>query len=78
MKTALHSRNKNIRDLFRATPVNRSAEIERAELNEWSKLEALIDAGHKHFWSQRTQGKPPKVSKTRFMCFDTLDAASLS
>ena len=73
MKTALHTRNQNRRDLFRAIPVNRTAELERKEKAEWAEIEDLVNRGHKHFWSKRTQGKPPKVSKTRFLCFDTLD-----
>ena len=73
MKTALHTRNKNRRDLFRAIPVSKTAELERKEKQEWQEIEDMIAKGHKHFWSKRTQGKPPKVSKTRFMCFDTLD-----
>lgn len=73
MKTALHTRNKNRRDLFRAIPVDNTAEIERKEKQEWKKIEDLIARGHKHFWSKRTQGKAPKVSKTRYMCFDILD-----
>lgn len=73
MQTSLHARNKNRRDLFRAIPVNRTAELERKEKEEWAEIEELVNKGHKHFWSKRTQGKPPKVSKTRFLCFDTLD-----
>jgi hypothetical protein len=73
MKTALHTRNKNRRDLFRAVPVNRTAELEKKEKKEWEELKELIAKGHKHFWQKRTQGKPPKVSKTRFNCFDILD-----
>ena len=73
MKTALHAQKKDTRNLFRAIPVNNEAELERKEKEEWQELEQLVAKGHKHFWSKRTQGKPPKVSKTRFNCFDTLD-----
>jgi hypothetical protein len=77
MKTPLHTRNKNRRNLFRAVPINNEAKLEKQEREEWDALAALVDQGHKHFWSKRTQGKPPHVSKTRLMAFDTLDPSKI-
>lgn len=70
--TSLHTRTKGFQDLYRANPVNRTAEIEKREKEQWSETKKLIDEGHKNFWKQRTQGKPPRVSKTRFGDFDIL------
>ena len=72
MQTSLHTRAKGFYDLYRATPVNREAERERQETKYWNETKKLINEGYNTFWKARTKGKPPRVSKTRFLDFDTM------
>lgn len=71
MQTPLHTRNKNVRDLYRAVPVDRKAEIQKANKKAEKKLIKDIDAAHKAFWKRRGFNKPPRVGKKVAFDFDT-------
>jgi len=56
--TAIHTRNKNIRNLFRAEPIKNKNTQDNYSLV--SRRE--IDKGWKSFWLNRGITKPPRVS----------------
>ena len=78
MKTSLHTRNKDIRNLHRAVPVSRAKELHRAEKKALKELKTLVSEGHLSFWKNRGYNKPPRVSKERLWDFDTPNYMSLT
>jgi hypothetical protein len=78
MKTALHSRNRNIRDLFRAVPVCRDRELRLAEEHAEKELIESIKTAHRAFWKARGHNKPPRVSKITLHDFDIPNQAWVS
>ena len=78
MKTALHSRNRNVRDLYRAVPVSRERELRLAEAEAEQELIDAVDRAHKTFWAKRGHSKPPRVSKVSLYDFDVPNQAWVS
>ena len=78
MKTALHSRNRNVRDLYRAVPVSRERELSLAEAEAEQELIDAVDRAHKTFWAKRGHSKPPRVSKVSLYDFDVPNQAWVS
>ncbi len=78
MKTALHSRNRNVRDLYRAVPVSRERELRLAEAEAEQELIDAVAQAHKTFWAKRGYNKPPRVSKVTLYDFDVPNQAWVS
>jgi hypothetical protein len=78
MKTALHSRNRNVRDLYRAVPVSRDRELRLAEELAEQELIAAVARAYKTFWAKRGYNKPPRVSKVTLYDFDVPNQAWVS
>lgn len=66
--TAIHTKNKNTRNLFRAVP----AKAKHDSVHDYTSLEGrkLIDNGWKNFWKKRGFDKPPRVSNQHLGEFD--------
>jgi hypothetical protein len=78
MKTALHSRNRNVRDLYRAVPVSRERELRLAEAEAEQELIDAVARAYKTFWAKRGYNKPPRVSKVTLYDFDVPNQAWVS
>ncbi len=78
MKTALHSRNRNVRDLYRAVPVSRERELRLAEERAEQELIDAVARAYKTFWAKRGYNKPPRVSKVTLYDFDVPNQAWVS
>jgi hypothetical protein len=78
MKTALHSRNRNVRDLYRAVPVSRDRELRLAEERAEQELIDAVARAYKTFWAKRGYNKPPRVSKVTLYDFDVPNQAWVS
>ena len=69
MKTSIHTRNKEYRNLYRAIPIaNKLA----SQILWERKTRKLVDDAHAAFWARR-KVKAPWVSKDTVGVFDSLE-----